>query len=226
MEKGKIPKGLEHIGMVSFLNRHNRQESEKLFKKHKKNLEIFGTSLSAIYQAATCHRKCHGGSHIFEAILGRTYNLAVASYSLISIGFYDEAMVMVRSIGEIANIISLSVFNKSEFSEWLKADKNKHIKDFSPAKIRKLLKDDGALLMDADWYSNLCEKYTHISADTSPNYHDGLERNITGGLIDNKKQNECLDQLIYIVCSISLFACKYFEFDDIFDELSDDFMEL
>ena len=117
MTKNEIPIGLDHVRMISLLNKRKRLESENLLKKYEKDLTIFGTSLSALYQSATCHRKCHGGGHLFERIIGRTYNLACASYSLISIGFYDEAMNLVRSIGEIANLISLSVSDKVRFQE-------------------------------------------------------------------------------------------------------------
>jgi hypothetical protein len=38
--------------------------------------EVLGTSLSALYQVATCHRKCFGGGHVLESLSGRIYNLA------------------------------------------------------------------------------------------------------------------------------------------------------
>ena len=96
---------------------------------------MIGTALSALYQAATCHRKCHGGSHVLEALAGRVYNLACSAYSLITQGFYDEALNLIRSIGEISNLISLSIVDKEAIAEWLSSDQKTRIKKFRPARL-------------------------------------------------------------------------------------------
>ena len=92
-----IPIGLGHIEMLETLAAKTRQESIAVEIKQPTDLKMIGTSLSALYQAATCHRKCHGGPHILEALSGRTYNLGVSAYILIVRGFYDEALNLVRS---------------------------------------------------------------------------------------------------------------------------------
>jgi len=74
---------------------------------------LIGVALSALFQAATCYRSCSGGPHILEALAGRSYNLAAAAYTVITRGFYDEGLLLIRSIGEIANLIALSASDKT-----------------------------------------------------------------------------------------------------------------
>ena len=66
-------------------------------------LAVLGTALAGLYTSATCHRGCRGGDHVIEALGARIYNLATGAYTLISVGLYDEALSLVRSIGEIGN---------------------------------------------------------------------------------------------------------------------------
>ena len=129
-------------------------------------------------------------------------------------------MILVRSIGEIANLISLSVSDKVRFQEWIDADKRKRLRDFTPAKIRKYLRSSDLVIMDDDWYSKLCEKYTHISIETNPNYHKELDRAVIGGMIQENALEETIDQLVTLVGIISLFVCKYFDYDDLFEKIN------
>ena len=152
-----------------------------------------------------------------EKIAARTYNLACASYSLISIGYYDEALSLVRSIGEIANILSLAVHDEQKFLKWIKSDKGDRIKNFAPAKVRKVLEQSGVPLMNRSWYQTLCESSVHIVPNVQPNNFNDDERNICGGIPQQKGVDTTIDQLTTIVSCISLFYCKYFEFDDYFD---------
>jgi hypothetical protein len=184
MESAEIPSQLAHIAMLSRINARNRIVSEDVLNEHKGYLRLLGAALNAIYQAATCHRKCWNTGHVLEMMGARIYNLACAAYSLISIGFYDEALNLTRSIGEIANLIVLSTVDKELFGEWISSSKSERINRFGPGKIRQLLKEKDALvLMDGKWYSDLCEDYTHITAGVKPNFHDVLQRCICGGVI-------------------------------------------
>lgn len=214
----KIPTGLAHSAMLGRINTENRRASEALLQERKEDLRTLGHSLAALYDASTCHRKCWGTGHVLEALGGRIYNLACASYSLVSIGYYDESLNLVRSIGEIANLLSLSVCDKAKFEEWLKSTKTVRIREFSPAKVRALLsKSSGVLLMDEQWYSNLCAAYTHITPATKPNNFNSEHRNIVGGLIQAEGLDSALNQLTTLVSMVALFYCKYFELDDFFE---------
>jgi hypothetical protein len=220
MDGSEIPSALDHIKMLSRINRVNRTASEKILQAHADDLRILGTALNAIYQAATCHRKCWNTGHVLEMMGARIYNLACAAYSLISIGFYDEALNLTRSIGEIANLISLSTTDKVRFREWLESSKTDRIKRFSPARVRELLSKGGMVLMDAKWYGELCEDYTHITPKAAPNFHEELKRSIAGGIVQEAGIERALKQLTPIVGMVALLYCRYFQFDDLFGELT------
>ena len=222
MENFGIPNGVDHFKLIDAGGAMVRESSARDLENRSSSLLLIGTCLCALYQAATCHRKCHGGSHVFEALAGRTYNLSVAAYNLISLGFYDEALTLIRAIGEISNLISLSVIDKNAFSEWLSSDKKTRLQKFSPAKVRKILKEKGEVLMyaDKDWYSNLCEKYVHVSPDTKPNMHNESMA-VAGGIYQEKGLETSLNELSTIVCFTSMLICKYFDLDDLFRDILD-----
>jgi hypothetical protein len=216
-----IPIDIGHLQLLSQINRANRRESDELLKAHLDDLRLLGTALSAIYQAATCHRKCWATGHVLEIIGGRIYNLACAAYSLICIGFYDEALNLTRSIGEAANLVSLSTHNKDKFKEWVHSSKEIRLAKFSPAKIRKLIGNEDHILMDGDWYAELCEAVTHITPSVSPNFHADLNRAMCGGAPNETALAKSLGQLTLVVGLVALFYCRYFEFDDLFQALTE-----
>ena len=164
-----------------------------------------------------------GGDHLLERLAARVYNLASASYSLISIGYYDEALSLVRSIGEIANLLSLSMCDKQQFVGWVKSSKQDRISKFSPVKIRNLLEQSGITLMDKEWYAKLCESYVHVAPHAKINNFNEDDRNLCGGIVQRNGVEACLDQLTTIVSMISLFYCREFELNDYFDLIANEF---
>ena len=114
-----VPLGVAHLKMVDRLEgAAYAQSANHLRHSNIDTQALIGTSLSALYQASTCHRKCHGGPHIFESLCGRIYNLGVGAYLLVQRGLYDEALNLTRSIGENANLIALSVVDKEALKQW------------------------------------------------------------------------------------------------------------
>lgn len=217
----EIPSGAEHLdGVIRrawVVQRQSCQHVESLPVES----ELLGTSLSALYQAATCHRRCFGGPHIFEALCGRIYNLAVSAYLLAMSGFYDEALNLTRSIGEIANLISLSIVDKKAFSEWLNSDTKTRITKFGPAKVRQALKEhDPALTIASDdWYADFCEKYTHVTPETRPNLHAVSGQANVGGAHEPGELGRVLAEVATIVASVAMHVCRYARLDDLFFDI-------
>lgn len=217
----EIPSGAEHLDGTVRASMIVQQQSKRTLATLSTECELLGTSLSTLYQVATCHRKCFGGGHVLEALSGRIYNLAVSAYQLALNGFYDEALNLTRSIGEIANLISLSVVDKAALSEWLASDTQTRIRKFSPAKIRKALEDDDSavVIADRDWYSDFCEKYTHVTPQTIPNLHTSTGHGHVGGIHDPNGLRKVFDELATMVASVSIFVSKYADLDDMFDDI-------
>jgi hypothetical protein len=218
----EIPAGLAHLAQLVAIRQMAKHDSKlSLNSSSYKDMERIGDCLSALYQAATCHRKCHGGAHILESLCGRAYNLAAAALELTLSGYYDEALNLTRSIGEISNLISLSVVDKVSFNAWLAADTQTRIRTFSPGAIRKLLEaaPDGKALMyaDSNWYSHFCETYTHATPLTKPNAHSSGAH--VGGKFQKKGMDDSLNELSTVLSFISMIICRYFKFDDILKKL-------
>ena len=192
-------------------------------RKHSSDLSLVGVCLSILYQAATCHRKCHGGNHVLESLCGRTYNLAAAALELTFSGYYDEALNLTRSIGEISNLVSLSVVDKDALKDWLTLDTKARIRKFSPAAVRGMLeaKPDGKELMyaDKDWYSHFCESYTHATPETRPNAHGSTAQ--VGGLYKDRGMGIALCELTTVLAFVAIIVCRYFQFDDLSLELKE-----
>ena len=122
-KKLEIPLGrkmLEFLQIASSDTERKGDEALELLEEDE--LEIIGTALSTLYQAATCHRKCYKGPHIFEAFCGRAFNLGSSAHLLTNLGFYDEAFGMIRSFSEISNLLSLSASDPELFGKWMEAD--------------------------------------------------------------------------------------------------------
>jgi hypothetical protein len=183
---------------------------------------MIGTAMSALYQAATCHRKCHAGPHVFEALCGRMYNLAVGAYVLALRGLYDEALNLIRRIGEASNLIALSVVDKKALAEWLTSDKKTRLQKFSPSKIRRALErqEPSLLLANDDWYGRFCETYTHVTPKTKPNMHNASGRAYAGGVYQPEGLKNTLGELATVLGAVSLIVCQYFKFSDLFEEIS------
>jgi hypothetical protein len=218
--KGDVPKGLAHIAMIVGINQDNRVVTQKLLTTHRDDLKMLGTSLTVLFEAATCHRKCWGGGHKMEFMAGRVYNLACAAYSLVCIAYYDEALNLTRSLGEIANLVALFHMDDSAFEKWVKMPNDARREAFGPGKVRKRLKSEGGLLlMDDAKYWELCESYTHPTPNTMPNKHNDQQRAICGGFIQERGLAYSLEALTSLTGAIAMFYAALFNFDDSFQEL-------
>ncbi len=75
------------------------------------------------------------------------------------------------------------------------------------------------MYVDTDWYSSLCEKYTHVNPGTKPNLHNDEGLPHAGGVLQPAGLVNSLSQLTTVLGFIAMPVCKYFRFDDLFEEL-------
>jgi hypothetical protein len=124
-------------------------------------------------------------------------------------------------MGELSNIVVLAIEDPNAIQEWINADAKTLRKKFKPVDVRKLLEDRNSQLMYAtkDWYGDLSESYIHITPQTKPNEHSG--RAWVGGAFQTEGANKVFGELATVLCNIGLVTCKWFEFDDLFEELAD-----
>lgn len=197
-----------------------RFQSINVIEGRKAECALIGTAMSALFQAETGHRGRNHGPHVFEAICGRAYNLGASAYLLTMSGSYDEASNLIRSLGEIGNIISLSVFDKALFKEWLEGDDEVRSKKFRPAQIRKAIRAArGIEIADDKWYKRFCEAYTHVTPVTKPGAHNSEGRCVAGGFYQEAGFSLTLEALANILGLTSMWVSKLFGFDDLFEEV-------
>jgi hypothetical protein len=214
-----IPNGIEHLSLLMTGAKCAYLETAKHFDEVELQRKIVGTCLNVLYQAATCHRKCHGGGHVLESLCGRAYNLSCAAYYLATIGFYDETLNLIRGIGEMTNLVILSASDPPKIREWLETNPKERLQKFSPIKVRLMLEALGVnACATEEWYKELSEDYAHITPTTKPNSHGGIP--FVGALYKSEGMKKCFDALLYVMTFLSLFICRYFKFDDLFEELS------
>jgi hypothetical protein len=213
-----LPIGVPHLTMMNAISMAVSSETRSHSEEYIGNWELVGTSLSALYQAATCYRQCHGGDHMLERLCGRAYNLGCGAYELTLVGLYDEALNLIRSLGEMTNLIMLSALDPPKIQEWLVADRKTRLSKFGPAAIRRMLENKGYICATEEWYREMSEGYTHVTPATQPNLHGGAAW--IGGKYEEKGAEKCFGALLYVTTMLAMFVCRFFKFDDLFKEIS------
>ena len=213
--------GRDHLAILSMAEAETNRTTQGSLNGFEAELEIIGIAMCVFYQAATCFRKCSGGPHILEALIGRAYNLSCSAYILIVRGFYDEGLNLIRSLGEIANLLMLTSGQGPEAQEWLESDKKDRLKNFGPSAVRKRLKHSGKPLIATDsWYEEFCEQFTHVTPETRPNHHGKFESGVAGGVLQTDGLNKSLGEMATISGSLALLVSHAFDFKDLFDALT------
>ncbi len=145
-------------------------------------MDALGTALSFLDRIASCWWGCRQEAHIEERLVGRGASNARAALHLLRAGYYDEALGLVRQIGETANITCLFVQSAEAREEWKGAPEEAERTEFSPVKVRLRLEDlPLPLPMDQDTYRLLSSQSVHVNPDTSPQSHNPFNLPTLGG---------------------------------------------
>jgi hypothetical protein len=151
----------------------------------KQDFEALGNALYYLFNMSTCQYGCDKGNHLIEGFSAKLYNSAVGSFYMMLLGFYDESLNLVRSMGELNNLVFLFITDYPNcVNEWASMDEANRRRNFSPVKVRLRVEDLGHLdmiPMDENEYSEL-SGYSHINGSTLPNSHDNPKQSTVGGL--------------------------------------------
>ncbi len=150
--------------------------------KTPKTVVAIGTALSYLDRLASCWWGCKQGPHIEERLVGKAASSARAALQLLRSGYYDEALSLVRQIGEIANLLCLFIQSAELYEKWKGASEEEVRTDFSPVKVRRCLeKLPLPLPMDQDIYGVLSRQSVHVNPQTSPQSHNLFNHPTLGG---------------------------------------------
>ena len=176
-EKLNVPLGGDFLRVVRDQEHRCAESFDKWLPdagvKAPQTMDALGTALSFLDRIASCWWGCRQEAHIEERLVGKVASNARAALHLLRAGYYDEALGLVRQIGETANLTCLFVQSAEAREEWKSASEEAARTEFSPVKVRLRLEDlPLPLPMDQDTYRLLSSQSVHVNPDTSPQSHN------------------------------------------------------
>ena len=145
-------------------------------------MDALGTALYYLDRIASCWWGHKQDTHIEERLVGRATSNARAALHLLRSGYYDEALGLIRQIGETANLASLFAQSGESHEEWRGGSKEVVRDGFSPMKVRlKLEKLPLPLPMDQNTYGLLSSQSVHVNPETSPQSYNPFSLPTLGG---------------------------------------------
>lgn len=179
-------------------------------------------AVEIIFILSTCKNGCRGGDHVLESLLGRVLNHVVAGIMVDAAGLHDEALSLLRSVGEIANLLALFRLDEQAYSQWVASSDADRRRGYAPVKVRLAVDKHGAIAvpMDQQMYDRLCDLYVHVTPSTSPNAHGPDEVRHVGGYVQTSGATEFGQTLTYIVLQAALLGASLLQRRDLQQELA------
>lgn len=207
----QVPGGQEFLRAVrTFVSRcasnSDNYLSEHSFSAH----QHLGTVLSLLDRASSCFWGCRGGDHIAESLVGRASSYAFGAFSLARDGFYDESALLIRTVGEIANLSFLFASDATALTDWSKADEKSRREKYKPVKVRLALeKSTRCVPIDQSRYGQLSAKAAHVTPAILPQMYNIERHGKTGGYFQEVGLLFCLTELGYPIsivayCTVTL----------------------
>jgi hypothetical protein len=167
--------------------RQTEKELRKMGKKAPACYEYVGRLIVYAELIGTCCYGCPGNgenAHAVWYLVARASSFGRAALRLARMGFYDEALIVVRSLGEMTNLFSLFSVVPESVDEWKNSDRKHRLDKFSPAKVRQRIEAAGQKpVITREQYAALCEVSTHPVPDLQPQKFNHKGRSITGGIV-------------------------------------------
>ena len=176
-EKLNVPLGGDFLRVVRDQQRRCCESFDEWLPyagvKAPQSMDALGTALSYLDRIASCWWGCRQDTHVEERVVGKATSNARAALHLLRSGYYDEALGLIRQIGETANLACLFVQSTESHEKWRGASEEVVRNDFSPLKVRlKLEKLPLPLPMDQSTYGLLSSQSVHANPETSPQSHN------------------------------------------------------
>lgn len=174
-----LPVGKDLLGLLfEGQDRVEAETDERLAKAGRKAPACYaeiGTVVGYLDRMSSCWWGCQGGHHRIEYLCGRASSQTLAALRLMRFGLYDEALLLCRGVGEVANLLFLFRREPDSFGEWMTASEGQRRKNFSPFQVRMRLSARGfEPPIGEDRYRRLSGRAAHVSPDTLPQAHNLL----------------------------------------------------
>jgi hypothetical protein len=145
---------------------------------------------------ACCHWGCKNPSHDLERLASRVYNQATGALRLALTGRYDQALSLIRSIGEFTNLLTLFALEPLTRMEWGNLDERERRAKFAPVKVRVAIEAKGIEpAMESAEYRDLCEQAVHPTSVALPGAYNPARLPVLGGHLQP-------EGVIVVMCSL------------------------
>ncbi len=186
MDEDNVPLGTDFLELVRAFEESCEARTDevlpRLGKRAPKTYSQLGTVLSLLDRLGSCYWGCGGGDHAIEWLAARASSNSRGALRLMRAGFYDEALGLARSVGEVCNLLHLFVFERTSLDDWRTTDPATRRKRYSALTVRMRLERvaDRAIIQN-DRYSVLSGFAAHPDPASPPQAHNILGVASTGG---------------------------------------------
>ncbi len=138
-------------------------------KKAPRTYRHLGTLLSLLYQYSMCAWGCAKGDHTVEHLTARAITSSMAALALMKRGYYDDALALVRRVGELANLLFLFSNDEAALTQWKGLTQEGRWAQLGFERVRQRLQDKGVPIpMKVPEYREMGARGTHGTATTMP----------------------------------------------------------
>lgn len=205
------PGGMEFLALLRRYEDNCEQQSLSRIPEFGVKLpqlfEKLGDVLRLADAVGSCLIGCAGGGHEIERMICNICSHARGGIRLALLGFYDEALVLARSVGEYANLLTLFSRVPGEYDKWLRSTE-KRFKEFKAIDVRMRLEKAGfSCPVPEARYKALSGKGVHPGG--IPQEHSVPGQGCTGGFFQTEGLMVCMNEVgrslaIAFACAIKM----------------------
>ena len=176
--------------------------------------EQTGTVLALVDGMASCLWGCGGGNHGVERLCGRAASDARAAIRLMKAGFYDQALMLCRSMGERANLLWLFVHQADALTDWQDLSDHERRKRFDPVQVRKALERlRKGIPIRQERYQPLSSGVVHPHPYASPQTYNMLAIPTLGGILQPAGVIICINEIAYPLVFTAVGSARLLDLD-------------
>jgi len=132
-------------------------------------IELLDKAIERLTEVASCKHGCRGQDHTVENLVRRLVNLSLAALKLSKVGYYDEALLLVRSGAEVANLLQLFSLSRDVHTRWRT---NSEEREFRPVQVRLAIEKSGSQpFTSASHYKALSARAAHTTHEFALTSH-------------------------------------------------------
>lgn len=211
--------GSEYFDILRSLEGKCSRHTMRQFLPVDKGLSHFDcicATCSILDDLASCLWHCDRGDHSVQYLCGKVCSHSRAALCLLRNGYYDEALVLCRIIGETANLLCLFHADRQELKKWCSLEEERQYAKYKPNSVRDRLKNRGITNppINRETYKELSTHPVHASPRARPNEHNDSSTPVLGGIFQENGLKLGLSELARLLCLATFFGSRLVELPD------------